>query len=289
MIKKIVLTVIILCCFVGAVSIPKIVSAQSETASDEAVPSEQPITPELTKERETQRIAELRILYRDQVGVYRTAERAFIIAKTNYFQVQTLSALEEAVRATQTVLMERSKVLVTYLELVDAVLIETNGVELDLKNQSHTELFNVINALKIHQETIAVSKDRQAMAIVADEFEPIAVSYQSAVYKALSLIRIGKIQEIHDKAEIIEADIIKEHESQEVSSVVTARRERAYAEIERNFEETNTNLVKLNAQFLDAKQKGFTRSFFERILESLSPVYVQITRSLDHLEELVTL
>ncbi len=289
MLKKLLIAVLV---FGFCVFSSTVVLAQTQ-ASDEAASTSQTATgsgnSELTKERETQRIKDLRVLYRDQVEVYRNSEKAFTIAKTNYTQVQTLAALEEAVKATQTVMMDRSRVLVTYLELIDAVLTETNGIELDLKDQSHTEMFGLINAIKIHQENILVSKDRQAMAFLADEFEPISVSYQSAVYKALSLIRIGKIQEVHDKAEIIEADIVKEHKIQEVANVKVARRERAYAEIERNFETINAGLVELNNSFLKAKRDGFSRSFYERILEDLSPVYAQISRSLDHLEELIVL
>lgn len=245
--------------------------------------------PELTKERETQRIKDLRTLYRDQVEVYRNSEKAYIIAKTNYEQVQTLASLEEAVKATQTVMYDRSRVLITYLELVDAVLIETNGIELDLKEQSHTEMFGVINAIKIHQENILISKDRQAMVFLADEFEPIAFSYQSSVYKALSLIRIGKIQEVHDKSEIIEVDIQKEHELQDVSEAKISRRNRAYAQVEQNFDLINQNLADLNVTFTEGRRDGFTRGFYEAILEDLAPIYAQISKSLDHLEELITL
>lgn len=253
---------------------------QTEVATQEAV---------LIKQRETQRIAQLRILYRDQVEVYRNSEKAFSIAKTNYQQVQTLSALEEAIKATKTVMTDRSRVMITYLELIDAVLIETNGIELDLKNQSHTELFGLINALKIHQDDISLSSDRQSMVLLADQFEPISFSYQSSVYKALSLIRIGKIQEVRDKSEIIFKDVITEHSLQDESSVVGARRQRAYSEIERNFDEINAELTELNDTFLQARRDGFTRSFYGRILTSLSPVYAQISRSLDHIEELIRL
>ena len=290
MIKKllILLLAVRLCIFSSMV-----VLAQDHEATDAAVTIDQAATgtavAELTKERETQRIKDLRILYRDQVDVYRNSEKAFTIAKTNYQQVQTLAALEEAVKATQVVMSDRSRVLITYLELIDAVLIETNGVELDLKDQSHTELFGIINAIKIHQENILVSKDRQAMAFLSDEFEPISLSYQSAVYKALSLIRIGKIQEIHDKSEIIEADIKKEHDLQDVSDAKISRRKRAYVEIEQSFDTINANLAELNDTFTKARREGFARSFYETILEDLAPVYAQISKSLDYLEELITL
>lgn len=242
-----------------------------------------------TKERETQRIKDLRLLYRDQVEVYRNSERDFSIAKTNFEQVQTLSALEEAVKSTQTVMTDRSKVMITYLELIDAVLVETNGVELDLKNQSKTELIGLINLLKIHQENILLSKDRQAMVLLSDDFVPISEAYESSVYKALSLIRIGQIQEVRDKSEIIEADIIMQHEEEEVGGVQSAKRDRAYAEIERGFELINADLADLNESFLQSNRDGFKRSFYQRILTDLSPIYAQISRSLDHLEELITL
>lgn len=263
--------------------------AQDEVATQEATIELQSDTQIFTRTRETERITQLRTLYRNQVEVYRNAENAFSIAKTNYQQVQTLAALEEAVHATKQVMQERSRVMITYLELLDAVLVETAGIELDLKNQSHTELVGLIQALKIHQENITVSQDRQAMATLADQFEPVAISYESAVYKALSLVRIGKIQEVRDKSEIIKADIEARHAEQEVSSSVIARRRRAYAEIERNFDMVNQNLAELNETFLEANRDGFTLSFYQNILEDLAPIYAQISRSLDHLEELITL
>lgn len=242
-----------------------------------------------SKERETQRITQLRTLYRNQVEVYRNAEKAYIIAKTNFEQVGTLSSLEEAVKATNIVMQERSKVLITYLELLDAVLNETNGVELNLKAQSSTELVGLITALKIHQEEIMLSNSRESMVILSDSFEPIANSYTSTVYKALSLIRIGQMQEVRDKSEIIMKDIVTSHELSDSSSTAIAKRNRAYIEIERNFETVNENLSKLNNKFLEAKREGFSRSFYENILQDLGPVYVQISKSLDHLEELLTL
>jgi len=242
-----------------------------------------------TRDRETQKIVQLRTLYRDQVEVYRNSEKAYSIAKTNFEQVETLAALEEAVKATKLVMMERSRVLITYLELLDSVLIETNGIELDFKNQSHTELTGLINALKIHRDNINLSTNREAMVVLADEFEPINFSYTTSVYKTLSLIRIGKIQEVRDKSEIIKTDIEKRNNAEDVSSVLVSKRKRAYTEIERNFATVNENLVKLNNQFLEAKVDGFTRSFYERILRDLGPIYAQISKSLDHLEELVTL
>lgn len=254
-----------------------------ENSADETTPQV------FTKQRETQRIQELRNLYRDLVEVYRTSQRQYLVSKTNYEQVQTLSALEEAVSATRTVMNDRLNVMVTYTELIDAVLVETNGIELDLKDQTHAELTGMINLLKIHQENVILSKDRQAMAILSDDFEPIAAEFESLVYKTISLIRIGKIQEVHDKAEIIEQDIISQHEQENVSALTTSKRERAYSEIERNFDDVNASLAIINEDFLEARRDGFKRGFYENVLQDLSPIYIKISRSLDNLSELIKL
>lgn len=254
-----------------------------ETATDSST------TQIFNKERETEKIRTLRVLYRDQVEVYRNSEKNYGIAKTNFEQVQTLASLEEAVNATRTVMADRLRVMVTYAELIDAVLVETNGIELDIKDQTHKDLVGMINLLKIQQDNVAVANDRGAMALLADDFEPVADSYESLVYKTLSLIRIGMIQEVQDKAEIIEIDIIAEHETEDVSSVAQAKRERAYDEVERNFKEINDDLASLNEDFIDENRNGYRRNFYERVLQELGPVYAQISRSLDHLEELLKL
>ena len=241
------------------------------------------------KERETQKIQELRVLYRNQVESYRGAEKLFLVAKTNFGQVDTLAALEEAVLATQKLMLERNNVMITYLELIQALLAETNGVELDLKNQSSSQITSLITTLRLHQDDIILSKDRQAMALLADNFEPIAVEYQASVYKTLSLIRIGRIQEVVDKSAIIYADIKQEHSSGEASSLQESRRQRAYAEIDRSFTTINASIAQLNDSFMERKGKDLNRQFYENILRGLAPVYAEISRLLQFLEELTTL
>lgn len=282
--KKIFLSLLLVSFFVFGTSV---FAQESGNVLNSDSPKEIPTV--FTKERETQRIKDLRVLYRDQVEVYRASEKSFSISKTNFEQVQTLASLEEAVKSTQTVMIERSKVMITYLELLDSVLVETNGVELDLKNQSKTELVGLVHLLRINQENILLSKDRKAMVLLADDFVPIAEAYESSVYKALSLIRIGQIQEVRDKTQIIETDIIAEHKTTSVSGSQNLKRERAYVEVERSFKLINADLADLNEAFLESKRDGFKRSFYQRILTDLGPVYAQISRSLDHLEELISL
>jgi hypothetical protein len=256
------------------------VEAMSEAELEESVQI-------FIRTRETERILELRDLYRDQINVYRDTNRAFEIARAQHQQVDTLQSLEQAVNATRTVMYERSRVLITYLELLREVLNNTAGAELSLKQEILNELVTTIETLKLHQEQIQLGANRNDVARLADEFEPISKTYTQVAYKALSVIRIARIQTVADKAEIIKADIVTIHQAQEANDLVKSRRDRAYREIDRDLESTKNTLESLNQRVISASaSSSLSASFFNRILTDLGPVYAQISRSLNHIREL---
>jgi len=187
------------------------------------------------KTRNTQEILELRTLYRDQIEAYRKSDKEFNIAKTNYFNLETLTALEDVVKATEVVMLDRSKVLITYLELLAATLDDTVGIELTSKEESAKQIRSLIITLRLHQENIILAKDRDSVNLLADNFEVFVDSYNQITYKALSLIRIGQIRAVYDATTIIDSDIKSGQENDEVGAVINAKRNRAYQEIQRNF------------------------------------------------------
>jgi len=134
------------------------------------------------KSRNTENIVSLRKLYRDQIEAYRNSYKNFTVAKTNYTNVDTLTSLEEAVRATRVVMENRTKVLITYLELLVATLEDTSGVELNLKEDSLKQLNSMVMALKIHQEDVVLAKDRLAVNNLSDNFEVYSTQYAQVVY-----------------------------------------------------------------------------------------------------------
>ncbi len=241
------------------------------------------------KSRNTKRIAELKVLYRDQIEAYRNSDKQFNIAKTHYFNVLTLVSLEELVSYTRTAMSDRLKVLITYLELLSVTLEDTTGVELALKEESLKQLRSTIVTLKLHQEDVALAKDRGTLNQLADDFELYVKPYEQVSYRALSLIRIGQIQAVYDAATIIDTDIKKSKEGERVGAVVESKRVRAYQEIQRNFTITNDGLIELNDSVISRENGNFSRSFYENTLSDLEPIYIQMSRSLDHLEELLKL
>jgi len=241
------------------------------------------------KDRNTQKIADLRILYRDQIEVYRNSEKDFNIAKTNYINLETLKSLEEAVSATEFVMKNRAKVLITYLELLKSTLEETAGIELALKTESLKNIDSLITDLRLHQDSIALAKDRIDVNALADSFEVYVAPYNQVVYKALSLVRIGQLQAVYDVTTLIDADIKKSQDTEDVGAVKAAKRDRAYQEIQRNLSVTNDELAKLNLKIIESKEEDLNRYFYEKVLEDLGPVYTKIYKSLDYLDELLNL
>ncbi len=264
------------------------VSAQ-DVADESPAPEVVETTKIFNKTRNTQKIADLKILYRDQIEAYRNSEKEFNIAKTHYFNVETLTSLEEAVAATDLVMKNRLKVLITYLELLGTTLEDASGVELALKEESLKQINSSIMSLKLHQEDTVLAKDRAAVNLLADNFEVFVEPYNQVTYRALSLIRIGQIQSVYDAAVIIDSDIKKDKEGDDIGAVVEAKRDRAYQEIQRNFTITNSGLKMLNNRIIEGKDDGFGRSFYEKTLDELEPIYIQMSKSLDHLEELLRL
>lgn len=241
-----------------------------------------------SKTRNTQEISELRTLYRDQIEAYRKSDKEFNIAKTNYFNLETLTSLENVVKATEVAMFDRSKVLITYLELLAVTLDDTAGIELSLKEKSAKQIRSLIVSLRLHQEDIILAKDRASVNLLADNFEVFVDSYNQITYQALSLIRIGQMRSVYDATTIIDSDIKSSQEGDEVGAVIDAKRNRAYQEIKRNFKIINDGLIKLDSKIIE-EDDGFGRSFYERVLRDLEPIYVQISKSLDHLEELLSL
>lgn len=276
-----------------------VVLAQENPATQSALPEGEPSAQleqqgsVFIKPEEDERMLELRILYRDQVEAYRSAERAFVIAKGQFEQVQTLNSLEEAVKATKSVFFERSRVLVTYLELVVLTLQKTQGVELSLKERSLDGLNKVLLEVIEHQKAIEAANTRDEMAVLADSFEVVAQQAQLETYKALSLIRTGSMQSLLDRTLFVKQQIVSKHQSENAAETIVARRERAYAEIDRKLGLVQQSIDSINASVLkgeSAQQSSpFSASFYETVLKNLGSAYAQMTQSLNNITELLRL
>lgn len=232
-----------------------------------------------------QELDRLRNLYRLQIEAYRQSEREYIIAKDQYKNLQTLRLLEDAVAASQKVMADRNKVLITYLEITMVTLKSTEGVNLDFKNEAAASLEEQIEVLRTHGENIQKSQDREAVAAMVEEFDAIEPGIINSAYQGMSLVSTGRLQTVYDKARIILADIQASQKEEDVSELRKAALDRAYAETERKLDEVKELLQVINENY--GKQENFSSASYSNLSSRLEPVYTGLSQTVAYLDELL--
>ncbi len=267
------------------------VSAQSPEAQVDVVVLDATISSVQRKAQASATIAELRGLYKSQIEVYRTSEQQYNIAKEQHARLQTLSSLEEAVRATREALLNRSRVLVTYTQLITVTLEDIPGVDLAQKQRALVRLENVEEKLLKHQDAILNTQTREQIAVQADVFAAMQKELEAALYLGLALISQGNVQTVYDQALIVHRDIQNFHLTATASALVDAERQRAHAETTRNFglisEQLSTILVAVVGQ--SEEFDAYNKSTFGRMLDDLEAPYIALTQLIGYLEELTRL
>lgn len=235
--------------------------------------------------------AQLQTLYKAQIEKYRTSSRQFSLDKQQYAQLQTLVSLEVAVRSTREVYLDRSKVLVTYIELVRLTLQDTPGIELGAKDRALTILDETRQDILTHQDQILLSEDRIALGRRADEFLVLTPTINDAIYRGLLLINLGEVQTLYDQSKILFDDILQYHAENPGSALQESQRTRAREEIERNLDRTKSNLREISVDYAAIEEEGdlVLRNTFNRTSGDLSTPYSQISNVLSYLAEFITI
>jgi len=232
---------------------------------------------------------ELQNLYRDEIGAYRDSERTFEVSKEQYFKLTTLKALEQAVSGTRNVLLARSKVLITYIEILKNELELQHGVNLVQKDAALELLSTQLTYLKSHQDAVLLANDRDAIASAVANFKENQPNIEDAVYRARTLIAIGKVQTVNDKARALLEDIKKEHAKEEVTSLVASKRDRAYTETTKHIDQTEAAVIKIIDQDYSRTTNQFNKSRFNQLSAELSEPYITAQKTLGFLDELLKL
>ncbi|MCA9369247.1 MAG: hypothetical protein H6773_01760 [Pseudomonadales bacterium] len=227
-------------------------------------------------------------LYRDQISAYRDSERTFEVAKEQYFKLQTLASLEQAVSGTRNALLARTKVLTTYLTILRTELYAQHGINLTLKDDALERLDTQLAYLKTHEDAVLIANDRAAIATVVTDFSLKQLFIEDAVYRSRLLIEVGKVQTVNDKARTLLADIKKAHEAEKATSLVTAKRERAYTETSTHIEATEAALLELLSQKYTV-EKEFLKGQYTQQSKSINEPYVSAQKAIGFLEELLSL
>jgi hypothetical protein len=232
----------------------------------------------------------LRERYRTELGIYRTDERAYQIAKEQYAKLGTLVSLETAVRSTQKVMNSRIVVLQTYLQMIRIALSGTPGIDITEKATTLKEIDSMMLRTQQHQEVLKAAVDRTNLAKAVDDFALFQSQYTSIVYKSLTYIAYGRVQTDYDKTNTVIGEVKANLEERERNGLSLGEKRRAMQEIERNFVGTTEKMKIARQSFLPArngKAPSFSQGSYSGQVSNLSTVYGELIRTIGFLREVI--
>lgn len=232
-----------------------------------------------------QDIRQLKIQYRGELEEYRAAERAYLIAKDQYLKLNTLAALEDAVQKTQATMLLRDKVLRTYLRLLRLTLLSQPGVEIEAKKNAEQSLLVVLDKLETHQQMFDQVLDKPQLETIAIDYEILFAEIEDAAYQSLTLISIGELQTIHDKAISLKNDM--EVEIATAGGVLkSTERKRSFDEIDRVLSKLKPEFDQMEATYQEKTSLGYD-SIYNNIQRKLGSVHSSLSQILTYLGELL--
>jgi hypothetical protein len=256
-------------------------SAQTATPSATKPPV---VTP--TTGASTQQLDSLRTTYRTQLAAYRNDERAYTIAKEQYAQLQTLASLEEAVKATQKVMIARAALLETYFQMLKITLQNTPGIEVPMKNDHLEAIDFILDELHKHRLAVEKATDRTSVDAMQVEFTEIDDMVKQTAYRTLMMVSYGRAQTLYDKTLAVSRDFADQIDREEKNPLVLAEKRRGFAEIGRNLTDIKTDFAELT-DTLNRDPKAFTESSYGNFVEDLQGIFSGLSRSITYLEEII--
>ena len=224
-------------------------------------------------------------LYQDQYEMYRQTEREFTTSQAQYEQLGTLASLEMAVVSSRAIMLERTDILITYHELLAATLVESIGVELELKQDTLGQLQESIEDLKKIRIEIAASNDRFAIGAVNLTFEEDLVpQLYSVAYKTLSQLVVADLQNVFDKTKQVYGELKTELATTEVTKLQLEERTRAYAEVDAAVTAVEQQLATITEEVKRAET--FDERLYQQLIADLQTVYGGLSQIMTYLEEL---
>jgi len=271
---------------------PQFINAQAQELTPSAlvksVPINVPNVPSggVSQAEYNSQMNALKVTYRNQLGIYRTDEKTFQLAKDQYYQIQTLASLEEAVRSTRQVMLSRLDVIQTYFTMAKLTLENTKGLETDVKAVTLKDLDSLSTELKIHRAAATAASDRTGLLAVTTEFAGLDPRISTLSNKLSYLVAYGRLQTVGDKTSTIKKELQEVVEQTETAPLKLAERKRGLDEVQRNLNQVDQLLVKMRSQLNPVLNKDNNISS-TNISADLSIIYGGLSRSITYLQELV--
>lgn len=238
-----------------------------------------------TTTNDQEKINVLTVKYRDSVEAYRSREREFQIAKQEYQQLETLASLENAVKATKAVYLSRTEVLAVYIELLQNILMQAQGIPVLEKQRTLEDIILRLEAIQRHKASILEAQDKVAIEVLADQFELMRIDIDATVHRAQSFIVLGKFNVVYAQAQELKKVIENDVESRELNELQKAEYQRAFDEVDRSLTKVESSLASIHSD-IAASDAEYSLGFYNLILSRLSEPYSGLRKVVSFFEEL---
>jgi hypothetical protein len=273
--KKVVLSFVLIPFFFFGNVVP--VSAQQAAS---------PVIESTDPQQVQQQMNTLKDLYRQQLDQYRSDEHDYIINRDQYFQLQTLTSLEDSVKATRKVMVTRDEVLQTYIQLVKLILIQTRGIDVSVKKQQLDTLDQVLQDLKKHQAQLEVTTDRSGLSQRVADFAWIGSEVENVPQTVFLLVSYGKVQALYDKTVVVKNEVKNYVEQNEKDALRLSEKRRGFTEIDQTLDAAG---VELKSTFADITTPQKYGSQNGKTSDNLYAAYGGISRTMSYLKEISNL
>ncbi len=224
--------------------------------------------------------------YFDAVETYRDEERKFLIAREQYYQLNTLNAQDEAIRRGQELLRARAAALRTYFQYLNVIVVRTRGIELDDKNRIILALEDADRALSTYEEGIRSLNSREKVDrhfVLLNNLKP---DFYNTAYSALAAIKLGEVQTAIDSSTVLSQDLKAVIESTQLSAAEKALRTRGLEEVERLLQRAKNNRQTQRDQFVRNSIGGnYNEGVYNQFRTDIEFSYTQLRQAHSFLKE----
>lgn len=241
----------------------------------------------LQRQRLAEEIQDLEKQLLGQLNQYRQHEREYRIAHDQYQNLQTLSSIEEVVNSTKRAMRSRNLVLNTYLNILRLKLLETEGIELVHQERALEIIESQRQRLEDFEQLIDQSQDRESINLITDEFSSLGEEINNNSFYVLSILAIGRLQAVYDKAVIINQKISLEESKSEEALLEQSQRERAINEVNKMIAQLPPMFETVWSNAYVSRRTGRQHeNFYRNLTRELGPIHSRLSLLVSYFEEL---
>lgn len=224
--------------------------------------------------------------YFDAVATYRDLEDKYLVAREQYYQLNTLNAQDEAIRRGKELLTARAQALKTYYAYLLIIVQRTRGMELEDKQRVVAHLEDVDRQLAAYLEGVQALDSREKVDRHFGTLNNLKMAFYHVAYSALAVVKMGEVQTAIDSSSVLATDLKALVEVSHLSTAEKAKRNRGLEEVDRLLQRAKNNLTTQRTQYLrNASNNSYNESAYQQFQGEIDFSYTQLRQAHSFLAE----